>query len=149
MGSVAEGVVRHAPCSVQIVRIPMEAPTHLAVSSNERGWDVGNPEGKIQTPIAVGPEQDKQICKVCGKPSSSVICPVCADKIRAEAVARKRGRTRAKSKVGSIKKSKRSRSAEFGTKEMPTRQRRLIKALTFQSVTNEIPTSLNSKRASR
>lgn len=90
MGSVAEGVIRHAPCSVQVVRIPTEAPKHLAVSSNERGEDIGNPERKIETPIALEHEQHKQICKVCGKPSSSSICPVCADKIRAEALARKK-----------------------------------------------------------
>jgi nucleotide-binding universal stress UspA family protein len=87
MGSVAEGVARHAPCSVQVVRIPTEAPTHLAANSNERGKDVSNPELKIETPIALVHEQRKQICNVCGKPSSSNICPVCADKIRAEALA--------------------------------------------------------------
>jgi nucleotide-binding universal stress UspA family protein len=91
LGSVSEAVARHASCSVQIVRVPAEVPTHLAVSSNESGKDVGNPEGKIQTPpIVLEPEQHKQFCKVCGKPSSSNICPICADKIRAEAVARKK-----------------------------------------------------------
>jgi hypothetical protein len=87
MGSVAEGVARHAPCSVQVVRIPTEAPMHFAASSNERGKDVSNPERKIKTPIALAHEQRKQMCNVCGKPSSSNICPVCADKIRAEALA--------------------------------------------------------------
>jgi hypothetical protein len=29
-------------------------------------------------------------CEVCGKPSQVPICPGCADRIRAEAVARKR-----------------------------------------------------------
>lgn len=106
MGSVAEGVARHAPCSVQIVRISTEPPMHLASSSNERGKDVDNPDRKIETPIALAHEQRKQICNVCGKPSSSNICPVCADKIRAEALAdasgeaptarRKPGRGRAK-----------------------------------------------------
>jgi nucleotide-binding universal stress UspA family protein len=90
LGSVSEAVARHASCSVQIVRVPTEVPTHLAVSSNKSGKDVGNPKGKIQTPIALESEQHKQFCKVCGKPSSSNICPVCADKIRAEAVARKK-----------------------------------------------------------
>ncbi len=90
LGSVSEAVARHASCSVQIVRVPTEVPTHLAVSSNEKGKNVGNPEGKIQTPTALEPEEHKQFCKVCGKPSSSNICPVCADKIRAEAVARKK-----------------------------------------------------------
>ena len=90
LGSVSEAVARHASCSVQIVRVPAEVPTRLAVNSNESGKDVGNPEGKIQMPTALEPEQHKQFCKVCGKPSTSNICPVCADKIRAEAVARKK-----------------------------------------------------------
>jgi nucleotide-binding universal stress UspA family protein len=89
LGSVSEAVARHSSCSVQIVRVPTEVPTPLAVSSNESGRDVGNPEGR-HTPIALEPEQHKQFCKVCGKPSTSNICPVCADKIRAEAVARKK-----------------------------------------------------------
>src|SRR3972149_908489 len=87
MGSVAESVARHAPCSVQIARIPTEAPMHLAASSNERGKGVGNPERKIETPNVLAHEQPKQICNVGGKPSSSNICPACADKIRAEALA--------------------------------------------------------------
>lgn len=32
----------------------------------------------------------RPVCEVCGKSSVSPICPTCADKIRAEAVARKR-----------------------------------------------------------
>jgi nucleotide-binding universal stress UspA family protein len=68
LGSVSEAVARHSSCSVQIVRVPTEVPTHLAVSSNESGKDVGNPEGRIHTPIALEPEQHKQFCKVCGKP---------------------------------------------------------------------------------
>lgn len=32
----------------------------------------------------------RPLCEVCGKSSVSPICPTCADKIRAEAVARKR-----------------------------------------------------------
>ncbi len=31
-----------------------------------------------------------QVCNVCGKPSVSSICPVCVDRIRAEAIARKK-----------------------------------------------------------
>lgn len=35
-------------------------------------------------------QKSKPVCEVCGKPSVSPICPACADKIRAEALARKR-----------------------------------------------------------
>jgi hypothetical protein len=36
------------------------------------------------------PKQRKQVCSVCGKPSGSNICGTCSDRIRAEALARKR-----------------------------------------------------------
>jgi hypothetical protein len=68
LGSVSEAVARHASCSVQIARVPTEMPTHLAVSSNARRKDVGNPEGTIQTPIALEPEERKQFCKVADHP---------------------------------------------------------------------------------
>lgn len=32
----------------------------------------------------------KPICSICGKPSEKAICGACADKIRAEALARKK-----------------------------------------------------------
>jgi nucleotide-binding universal stress UspA family protein len=48
LGSVSEAVARHASCSVQIVRVPTEVPTDLAVSSKEMGKDVGNSDGKIE-----------------------------------------------------------------------------------------------------
>jgi hypothetical protein len=38
--------------------------------------------GKVQKP--------KPVCEVCGKSSVSPICAACSDKIRAEALARKR-----------------------------------------------------------
>ena len=63
---------------------------HLPVSSNERSKDVGLPDGKIQTSLTMEPKQRKRVCNVCGKPSGSSICPTCADKVRAEAVARKK-----------------------------------------------------------
>lgn len=90
MGSVSENVARHSGCSVEVVRIPVEAPRHLSVNPNEKSKDVGKPQANIQTPIALESKQHKQVCKVCGKPSSSDICPICADKIRAGAVARKK-----------------------------------------------------------
>ena len=40
--------------------------------------------------IATQGKLQKEVCEICGKPSADPICPVCADKIRAEAVARKK-----------------------------------------------------------
>jgi len=51
------------------------------MSSNEKGKQ-GN------APTATEPE--RRVCKICGKPSEISICPACADKIRAEAVGRKK-----------------------------------------------------------
>lgn len=34
--------------------------------------------------------QSKRVCSICGKPSAKIICDACADKIRAEALARKK-----------------------------------------------------------
>jgi nucleotide-binding universal stress UspA family protein len=90
MGSVSEAIARHAPCSVQIVRVPKGEASQVAVRPSQSAKDVGNPEDKTQKPIARGSERHKQVCNFCGKPSSSNICPICADKVRAEAVARKR-----------------------------------------------------------
>ncbi len=89
MGSVSEAVARHAPCSVQIVRIPTES-THLSVSPNEMRKDVGVPRGSSQIPTARESKRRKRVCNLCGKPSEDNICPTCADRIRAEAVARKK-----------------------------------------------------------
>ncbi len=91
MGSVSEAVARHATCSVQIVRISRE-PMHLSVSTNEVRKDVGVSRGSSQTPTpnAMEPRSRKRVCNLCGKPSEDNICPTCADKIRAEAVARKK-----------------------------------------------------------
>jgi hypothetical protein len=35
-------------------------------------------------------KKSRPVCEVCGKPALAPICPACADRIRAEAVARKR-----------------------------------------------------------
>jgi hypothetical protein len=35
-------------------------------------------------------QESRPVCEVCGKPTVTPICPACSDKIRAEAVARKR-----------------------------------------------------------
>lgn len=36
------------------------------------------------------PVKQRRFCNVCGKPSGSRICAMCADRIRAEALARKK-----------------------------------------------------------
>lgn len=87
MGSVSEAVARYAPCSVYIVRIPAQAPANV---SDERHKDIGVPGGRTQTSTVMQPKRRTRVCNVCGKPSSSSICPTCADKIRAEAIARKK-----------------------------------------------------------
>jgi K+-sensing histidine kinase KdpD len=89
MGSVSEAVARHAPCSVEIVRIPTES-AHLSVSPNEMPKDVGVARGSSQIPTATESKRRKRVCNLCGKPSEDNICPRCADRIRAEAVARKK-----------------------------------------------------------
>jgi hypothetical protein len=35
-------------------------------------------------------QKSRPVCQVCGKPAVTPICSACADRIRAEAVARKR-----------------------------------------------------------
>lgn len=41
------------------------------------------------------PKEKKHVCSVCGKPSDTVICHACEDKIRSEAVEKKRGTEKA------------------------------------------------------
>ncbi len=36
------------------------------------------------------PEHAKQVCNVCGKPSASTICDTCANRVRGEALERKK-----------------------------------------------------------
>jgi len=36
------------------------------------------------------PEHAKQVCNICGKPWPGTICDVCADRVRAEALHRKK-----------------------------------------------------------
>jgi hypothetical protein len=40
--------------------------------------------------VSSKPQESRIVCEVCGKPAVAPICPACADRIRAEAVARKR-----------------------------------------------------------
>ena len=39
---------------------------------------------------STAPVKQRRFCNVCGKPSGSSICAMCADRIRAEALARKK-----------------------------------------------------------
>jgi nucleotide-binding universal stress UspA family protein len=87
MGSVSEAVARYAPCSVYIVRIPAQAPASL---SHEKRKDVGVLVDRTQMAAGMQPQRRTRVCNVCGKPYSSNICPTCADRIRAEAIARKK-----------------------------------------------------------
>jgi nucleotide-binding universal stress UspA family protein len=89
MGSVSEAVAHHASCSVQIVRIPAE-PRHRSVRSNEIRKDVDIYRGRARQQTLTEPKRRKRVCNICGKPSGNSICPTCADKIRAEALARKK-----------------------------------------------------------
>jgi recombinational DNA repair protein RecR len=41
-----------------------------------------------QPPNSLG--HSKRICSICGKPSEKMICGACTDKIRADALARKK-----------------------------------------------------------
>ena len=87
MGSVSEAVARHAPCSVQIVRISAH---DLPVSPKKMRKDTDVRRSTVQTPTAAQPKGRRRVCNVCGKPSASNICQTCSDRIRAEAVARKK-----------------------------------------------------------
>jgi len=62
----------------------------MKLSTKENPKETKLAGGKDETPVLTGSRLRKQVCNVCGKPSVSSICPVCVDKIRAEAVARKR-----------------------------------------------------------
>jgi recombinational DNA repair protein RecR len=35
-------------------------------------------------------QKSRPVCEICGKPSATPICPACSDKVRAEAIARKK-----------------------------------------------------------
>jgi recombinational DNA repair protein RecR len=43
-----------------------------------------------KTTIPAASDRQRRVCNICGKPSGTNICSMCADKIRAEAVARKK-----------------------------------------------------------
>lgn len=74
IGSVAERVVRTAPCPVLVV--PADTPP------------VSSPEREVAT---AAPHR----CIVCGQIADDLICEACRARIRGEAIERKRGEERA------------------------------------------------------
>ncbi len=73
MGSVAEAVVRTAPCHVLTVPLPAERAEA--------------PSRPIEPVVATGPTA-QPACVVCAKPSVDRICEACATRIRGQALAR-------------------------------------------------------------
>lgn len=58
--------------------------------SNENPEETRLAAGKGETSTLIKSRRRTQVCNVCGKPSVSSICPICVDRIRAEAIARKK-----------------------------------------------------------
>ena len=50
---------------------------------------MGESEEKKETQSST--EEKKHVCSVCGKPSESIICHACEDKLRADALDQKKG----------------------------------------------------------
>jgi nucleotide-binding universal stress UspA family protein len=73
-GSVAEAVVRHAPCLVLTIRLAAGLPLEAA----EPGL-----HGPGEMPPA-DPGRGRR-CLVCAQPSAEVVCPACKTRIEAEA----------------------------------------------------------------
>jgi nucleotide-binding universal stress UspA family protein len=78
-GSVAEAVVRTAPCQVLTVKLPEEAQAGSAQSA----------------PAKPRVELTELHCLVCAQPSQELICDRCKAKIRGEALDRKSQEERA------------------------------------------------------
>jgi hypothetical protein len=74
MGSVAEGVMRHAPCLVLTIRRKAELPLEAA-----------EPAATGLKPPATHPGRADH-CLVCARPSEDLVCDACKSRIRAEAI---------------------------------------------------------------
>jgi recombinational DNA repair protein RecR len=62
---------------------------------------------------ALETRRDQAVCRVCGQPAEEDVCPTCADKIRAEALASATGEApKARSKPG--RRRAKARSAAGG-----------------------------------
>ena len=79
MGSVAEAVVRTAPC--QVLTIPLHEETAETAGST----DTGAPSAQA---AAVAAEAVQRRCLVCAGPADDSICEACATRIRGQALER-------------------------------------------------------------
>ena len=87
LGSVAERVMRHAPCPVLTV------PGHVPLPAGEGPWPAGErpwPAGEDAPAAAPG-----ERCVVCTDPSKDLICESCRARIRGHALDRKLRQIRA------------------------------------------------------
>ena len=83
LGSVAEEVVRRAPCQVLTIRRPVEVPLAGPEAAPAHGTTPASPA----EPAA---RRRRGICLVCAKPSGDLVCDTCRARIQAEAFYRKR-----------------------------------------------------------
>lgn len=81
LGSVAEAVVRRAPCFVLTVPVGRPADEHAAVEPPPTA--------------APAPPTDAPRCIVCARASGDLVCETCRTRLRAEALHRKLGEERA------------------------------------------------------
>jgi hypothetical protein len=63
-----------------MLNMPISSETPLAAA----------PQRKSEKKGLNSPKQSRLVCNVCGKASGASICGMCADRIRAEALARKK-----------------------------------------------------------
>jgi universal stress protein A len=73
-GSVAETVVRHAPCLVLTIGRAAELRVDVAEPSAEGHGVHSTPGGRAH------------LCLVCARPSEDLVCDACKSRIRAEAI---------------------------------------------------------------
>jgi universal stress protein A len=71
-GSVAETVMRHAPCLVLAIRMKVELPLEAVPASTQ-----GAP--------APGTHPGRGHCLICAQPSEDLVCDACKARVRAEA----------------------------------------------------------------
>jgi nucleotide-binding universal stress UspA family protein len=71
-GSVAEAVMRHAPCLVLTIRVKAELPLEAVAASTQ-----GAP--------APAPHPGRGYCLICAQPSEDLVCEACKARVRAEA----------------------------------------------------------------
>lgn len=74
MGSVAEAVMRHAPCLVLTIRRKAELPLEAAEPAATGLQPHTTPSGRADR------------CLICARPSEDLVCDACKSRIRAEAI---------------------------------------------------------------